>query len=38
MANSLQIKAESDNGLGVLRGAGTRFMLRHMTLPVLMSC
>lgn len=26
------------NGLGVLRGAGTRFMLRHMTLPVLMSC
>ncbi len=26
------------NGVGVLRGAGTRFMLRHMTLPVLMSC
>ena len=26
------------SGLGVIRGSGTRFMLRHMTLPVLMSC
>jgi nucleotide-binding universal stress UspA family protein len=26
------------SGIGMVRGAGTRFMLRHMTLPVLMSC
>jgi nucleotide-binding universal stress UspA family protein len=28
----------AQSGMGVVRGAGTRFMLRHMTLPVLMSC
>jgi nucleotide-binding universal stress UspA family protein len=36
-ADLLVMGAHGGLGMGFLRGAGTRFMLRHMTMPVMMS-